>query len=59
MRTVMEAIRGISEEYRSSKDKQSYIPNSNFIKKLSDSGLNEESIKTVVEIIKAIGLNRR
>jgi hypothetical protein len=59
MRTVMDSIRGISEEYRNSKDKQSYIPNSNFIKKLSDSGLNEESINAVVEIIKALSLNRR
>lgn len=59
MRTVMESIRGIGEEYRNSKDKQSYIPNPDFIKNLSDSGLNEESINAVVEIVKVFSLNRR
>ena len=59
MRTVMESIRGIGEEYRNSKDKQSYIPNPDFIKNLSDSGLNEESINAVLEIVKVFSLNRR
>ena len=59
MRPVMEAIRGIGQEYRESDDKENYEPNEKFIKRLYDSGLSEESINIVIQIVKAISLNRK
>ncbi len=58
MRPVMEAIRGIGQEYRESDDKENYEPNEKFIKRLYDSGLSEESINIVIQIVKAISLTR-
>ena len=58
IRPVMEAIRGIGQEYRESDDKENYEPNEKFIKKLYDSGLSEESINIVIQIVKAISLTR-
>jgi glutamyl/glutaminyl-tRNA synthetase len=59
MRPVMEAIRGIGQEYRESDDKENYEPSEKFIKRLYDSGLSEESINIVIQIVKAISLNRK
>lgn len=59
MRPVMEAIRGIGQEYRESDDKENYEPSEKFIKRLYDSGLREESINIVIQIVKAISLNRK
>ena len=56
---VMEAIRGIGQEYRESDDKENYEPSEKFIKRLYDSGLSEESINIVIQIVKAISLNRK
>ena len=58
IRPVMEAIRGIGQEYRESDDKENYEPNEKFIKRLYDSGLSEESINIVIQIVKAISLTR-
>ena len=58
MRPVMEAIRGIGQEFRESNNKDNYEPSEKFIKKLYDSGLNEESINIVIQIVKAISLTR-
>lgn len=59
MRPVMEAIRGIGQEYRESDDKENYEPSEKFIKRLYDSDLSEESINIVIQIVKAISLNRK
>ena len=59
MRPVMEAIRGIGQEYRESDDKENYEPSEKFIKRLYDYGLSEESINIVIQIVKAISLNRK
>ena len=58
MRPVMEAIRGIGQEYRESDYKENYEPSEKFIKRLYDSGLSEESINIVIQIVKAISLTR-
>ena len=56
MRDVMNTIMQIGREYKSSAERSSYKPSEENLKKLKDAGLSNETIKAVIDVIKALAI---
>ena len=56
MRDVMNTIMQIGREYKSSVERSSYKPSEENLKKLKDAGLSNETIKAVIDVIKALAI---
>ena len=56
IRDVMSVIMQIGREYKSSSDRGSYKPSDESVAKLKDAGLNDETVKAVIEVIKALAV---
>ena len=56
MRDVMNTIMQIGREYKSSTERSSYKPSEENLKKLKDAGLSNETIKAVIDVIKALAI---
>ena len=56
IRDVMSVIMQIGREYKSSNERGSYKPSDESVSKLKDAGLNDETVKAVIEVIKALAV---
>jgi hypothetical protein len=56
IRDVMSVIMQIGREYKASSDRGSYKPSDESVAKLKDAGLNDETVKAVIEVIKALAV---
>ena len=56
MRNVMNIIMQIGREYKSSTERSSYKPSEENLEKLKDAGLSNETIKAVIDVIKALAI---
>ena len=52
----MNTIMQIGREYKSSAERSSYKPSEENLKKLKDAGLSNETIKAVIDVIKALAI---